>query len=113
MEPNELLSQVATLAKLGKTQKQIAEELGFKTTPTLNARLIKSSQITGKPVPAFRQIGGRGATKRIEMVEIRKRGNGESFGVNVPQEPLTRAGYDEGSKLSVTASKGKIVLRGQ
>ncbi len=110
MEPAELLKTVGTLARQGLTQKEIAEQLGFKTTFTLNNRLVKASQASGKPVPAF---GGRSkakAAKRVETVEVKRRGKGEAFGVNVPQEPLTRAGAHPGTKFSVKVSKGRIVL---
>lgn len=110
MEPAELLKTVGTLAKQGLTQKQIAEQLGFKTTLTLNSRLLKASQASGKPVPAF---GGRSkakAAQRVETVEVKKRGKGVAFGVNIPQEPLTRAGAKPGTKFSVKVLKGRIVL---
>jgi len=55
MEPAELLKKVASLAKQGLTQKEIAEQLGFSARVTLNSRLVRASQETGKPVPAFRQ----------------------------------------------------------
>ncbi|MEE8396460.1 MAG: hypothetical protein V3S29_10435 [bacterium] len=111
MEPAELLKTVATLAKQGLTQKQIAEELGYSTTFTLNNRLVKASQATGKPVPAFRGPGKAKAAKRVEMVEVKRRGKGSAFGVNIPQEPLTRVGAKPGSKFSVKTSKGGLVLR--
>ena len=110
MEPTELLKKVEVLAKQGKTQKQIAKEMGFKTTFTLSNRLVKASQATGKPVPAFRSARKDQVEKRVEYVEVRKRGKGEAFGVNIPQEPLTRIGVKPGSKFSVKASKGRIVL---
>ncbi len=105
----ELLKSVDTLAKRGMNQKQMAKELGFKTTFTLNNRLVKASQITGKSVPPFKQ-SRRPAFKRIEYVEVKRRGMGNSFGVNIPQEPLTRAGFDVGNKLTVRATRGRIVV---
>ncbi len=110
MEPAELLKEVGTLAKQGLTQKQIAEELGFKTTLTLNSHLLKASQATGKPVPSFGRSRADKAAKRVEVVEVKQRGKGEAFGVNIPQEPLVRAGIGVASRLSVKASKGRIVL---
>ena len=92
MEPTELLSKVKSLAKQGLTQKQIATELGFKTPFTLSSRLVKASQITGKPVPAFRRPKKDKPITRVETVEVKKRGKGEAFGVNIPQEPLARVG---------------------
>lgn len=113
MEPAELLKKVNSLARQGHTQKQIAKELGFSTTLTLNNRLIKASQATGKPVPAFRHARTEKAVKTVDVVEVRRRGKGEAFGVNIPREPLTRAGAMPGTKFSVKASKGKIVLTAQ
>ena len=110
MEPAELLKTVKSLAKQGLTQKQIAKELGFKTPFTLSSRLIKASQISGKPVPAFRSPKKDKPITRVETVEVKKRGQGEAFGLNIPQEPLARAGATPGSKLSVKASKGRVVL---
>ena len=106
MEPNELLKKVAALAKRDLTQKQIAEEIGFQNTTTLHSRLVKASQITGKPVPAFKSRGGRASVKRVETLQVKGRGKGDSFGVNVPGEPLARAGFKVGTKLSVKASRG-------
>ena len=110
MEPTELLKTVATLAKQGMTQKQIAQELGFSTTFTLNNRLVKASQQSGKPVPAFRKSRKDKVEKRVEVVKVRRRGKGNAFGVNVPQEPLVRAGVEPGTKLNVKVLKGRIIL---
>ena len=111
MEPAELLKTVGSLAKQGLTQKQIAKELGYSTTFTLNNRLVKASQATGKPVPAFRRKRADKVEKKVEVVEVKRRGKGEAFGVNIPQEPLVRAGIGVGSRLSVKVSKGRIVLK--
>jgi hypothetical protein len=110
MEPTELLKRVGSLAKQGMTQKQIAKELGFNTTFTLNSRLVKASQATGKAVPAFKPSRRDQVAKRVDSVEVKRRGKGEAFGLNIPQEPLTRAGAKPGSKFSVKARKGRIVL---
>ncbi len=110
MEPSELLNSVKSLAKQGLTQKQIAQELGFKTPFNLNSRLIRASQATGKPVPAFRPRKMDKPAKRVETVEVKQRGRGDGFGVNIPQEPLARVGATPGSKLSVKASRGRIAL---
>ena len=112
MEPSELLKQVASLAKQGLTQKQIAEQLGFKTPFTLNSRLVKASQATGKPIPAFQPPKKR-VEKPVETVEVKRRGKGEAFGVNIPQEPLTRVRAKAGTKFSVKAQRGRIVLTAQ
>ena len=110
MEPTELLKTVGNLAKQGLTQKEIAKELGYSTTFTLNNRLVRASQATGKPVPAFRRPRAGKVEKRVEVVEVKRRGKGEAYGVNVPQEPLTRIGAEPGSKLAVRVLKGRISL---
>ncbi len=110
MEPAEFLKEVESLAKQGLTQKQIAEQLGISATLTLNNRLVKASQITGKPVPAFGRSRKDNTEKRVETVEVKGRGKGEAFGVNIPKEPLVRAGAKPGTKFSVRVLKGRIVL---
>ncbi len=110
MEPTELLEKVKSLAKQGLTQKQIAKELGFKTTFTLSGHLVKASQATGRPIPAFGVARKNNMAKRVETVEVKRRGKGDAFAINIPQEPLVRAGIEIGSRLSVKASKGRIVL---
>ncbi len=105
----QLLSQVNKLAREGNTQKEIAKTLGFKTTFTLNNRLVKASQISGRPVPPFKPEGiGKKGKKRVEQVEVKRRGKGSSFGVNVPQEPLMRAGLKPGDALKLTV-RGKVI----
>jgi len=104
-----LLVQVEKLANDGHNQKEIAKALGFKTTFTLNNRLVKASQITGKPVPKYKpHRQGRKELRRVETVEVKRRGKGSAFGVNVPQEPLMRAGLKPGDKLRV-AVRGKTI----
>lgn len=104
-----LLAQVEKLANEGHNQKQIAKALGFKTTFTLNNRLVKASQITGKPVPKYKphRLGNK-EPRRVEVVEVKRRGKGNAFGVNIPQEPLVRAGLKPGDKLRVTV-RGKTI----
>ena len=105
----QLLKQVERLAMEGHNQKQIAKQLGFKTTFTLNNRLVKASQLTGHPVPPFKpNRRGRKELKRVELVEVKRRGKGSAFGVNVPQEPLMRAGLKPGDKLKVNV-RGKTI----
>ena len=105
----QLLKQVEKLAAEGHNQKQIAKQLGFKTTFTLNNRLVKASQLTGHPVPPFKpHRRGRKELKRVEQVEVKRRGKGNAFGVNVPQEPLVRAGLKPGDKLKVSV-RGKTI----
>ena len=103
-----LLSSVEKLAAEGNNQKQIAKLLGFKTTFTLNNRLVKASQITGKPVPPFKPERGGKKGKRVENVEVKRRGKGNAFGVNIPQEPLERAGLKPGDKLKLNV-RGKVI----
>jgi hypothetical protein len=105
----QLLKQVEKLAAEGHNQKQIAKQLGFKTTFTLNNRLVKASQLTGHPVPPFKPSRrGRKELKRVELVEVKRRGKGNAFGVNVPQEPLMRAALKPGDKLKVSV-RGKTI----
>ena len=105
----QLLKQVERLAMEGHNQKQIAKQLGFKTTFTLNNRLVKASQLTGHPVPPFKpNRRGHKELKRVELVEVKRRGKGSAFGVNVPQEPLMRAGLKPGDKLKVNV-RGKTI----
>ena len=71
----QLLKRVEKLAGEGHNQKQIAKTLGFKTTFTLNNRLVKASQLTGHPVPPFKpDRRGRRELKLIESVEVKRRG---------------------------------------
>ncbi len=72
-----------------------------------------SGQASGKPVPAFRQPGKDKAEKRVEVVEVKRRGKGEAFGLNIPQEPLLSVGAKPGTKFSVMAYRGRVVLRVQ
>lgn len=105
----QLLKQVEKLAAEGHNQKQIAKMLGFKTTFTLNNRLVKASQITGNPVPPFKpNRRGKKGLKPVEFVEVKRRGKGSAFGVNIPQEPLTRANLKPGDTLKVSV-RGKTI----
>ncbi|MFI5399818.1 MAG: hypothetical protein ACHQZQ_02035 [SAR324 cluster bacterium] len=109
----DLLARVRKLAKGGSSQKDMAKALGLKTTITLQSRLLAASQITGKPIPVFRRRRGTNETGRIEFVEVKRRGPGDSFGVNIPQEPLARAGVNAGHRLNVTVRGKAIFLRPQ
>ncbi len=105
----QLLLQVEKLANEGNNQKQIAKILGFKTTFTLNNRLVKASQISGRPVPPFKpNRKGRKDLKPVEFVEVKRRGKGNAFGVNIPQEPLMRASLKPGDKLKISV-RGKTI----
>ena len=107
----DLLKHVEKLAAEGHNQKQIAKILGIKTTFTLNNWLVKASQITGKSVPPFRQSRKtKGGLRPVELVEVKRRGKGIAFGVNIPQEPLMRAGFKPGDKLKVTVRGKKVNL---
>jgi hypothetical protein len=107
----QLLSQVEKLGIEGHTQKEIAKALGFRTTFTLNNRLVKASQTTGRPVPPFKPEGaGKKGRKKVERVEVKRRGKGDSFGVNVPQEPLMRAGMKPGDALKLSVRSKVISL---
>lgn len=105
----QLLKEVETLAGENNNQKQIAKILGFKTTFTLNNRLVRASQISGRPVPPFKlnKKGPKGL-KPIEAVEVKRRGKGSAFGVNIPQEPLMRAKLNPGDILKVSV-RGKSI----
>ncbi len=105
----DLLKEVEKLAGEGYAKGEIAERLGFKNPTTFEGRLVKASQRTGRPVPAFaaRAKAGR---KRVDVVQVKPRGQGQSFGVNIPQEPLARLGVKPGDRLSVAVSHQRIVL---
>jgi len=106
----ELLTQVEKLANEGHNQKEIAKTLGFKTTFTLNNRLVKASQITNRPVPPFKPDRGGKKVKRVEFVEVKRRGKGNAYGVNIPQEPLMRAKLKPGDRLKVSVRGRTISL---
>ncbi|MDH4121784.1 MAG: hypothetical protein OEV94_08790 [Deltaproteobacteria bacterium] len=106
-----LLAEVEKLAAEGKSQKEIAKEMGIKTTQTLTSRLLKASQVTGRPVPPFRgERGGARKARVVNHVEVRRRGKGDAYGVNVPQEPLERAGIKPGDRLRLTIRGRSISL---
>lgn len=109
----ELLAHVERLAKEGHNQKEIAKALGFNTTFTLNNRLVKASQLTNRAVPPFRpHRGGKNGLKHVETVEVKRRGKGSAYGVNVPQEPLSRAGLKPGDRLRLSVRGRTITLSG-
>lgn len=106
-----LLTRVKALAKEGRTQAELAKALGLKSIVTLHSRLLKASQLTGKPIPPLKMAREAKGTRPVEVVEVRRRGKGESYGVNIPQEPLARAGFGAGAKLQVTVRGRAIFLR--
>ncbi len=106
------LRQVGKLARGGLNQRQIAAELGIKATTTLLARLIRASQRSGRPVPSFAsRRGNPGVQRRVETVQIKRRGKGDGYAVNIPKEPLQRAGIENGDQLKVTVRGGSVTLR--
>ena len=106
----DFLERVRDLARAGLNQKQIAAKLGIKTTATLMARLIRASQESRRPVPMIGRGGrGRVGPTRVESVEVRGRSGG-AFAVNIPEEPLRRAGVKMGDSLTVNVSRRRIVL---
>ena len=109
--PNgDFLERVRDLARAGLNQKQIAAKLGIKTTATLMARLIRASQESRRPVPMIGRGGrGRVGPTQVESVEVRGRSGG-AFAVNIPEEPLRRAGVKMGDSLTVNVSRRRIVL---
>ena len=106
------LARVRGLARSGLNQQQIVVELGYKTTATLMNHLVRASQSSGRPVPVIGRGGAIGGkSDRVEKVQIARRGKGESFGVNIPEEPLRRAGVNTGDTLKLTVRRNHISLR--
>ncbi|MBI3993178.1 MAG: hypothetical protein HY342_07875 [Candidatus Lambdaproteobacteria bacterium] len=106
----DFLNDVERMAGEGFGKGEIAQRLGFKNTTTFSSWLVRASQKTGKPIPAFREGFKSNARLRVEAVEIRPRGRGQAFGVNIPQEPLERLGAKPGDTLSVTVGRRRIKL---
>ena len=106
------LVRVRALARSGLNQRQIAAELGYKTTVTLMSHLVRASQRSGRPVPAIGRGGAPGSkSNRVETIQIARRGKGVAFGVNIPEEPLRRAGVNPGDTLKLTVRRNHISLR--
>ena len=108
--PAELMRRVEQFATEGYPKGEIAERVGIKNATTFTARLVRASQQTGKPIPAFKRRTRMPARKRVEAVQVKRRGKGASFGVNIPQEPLERLGAKPGDRLGVTVSGRRIML---
>jgi len=106
----ELLQEVERLAGEGLKKGEIARRLGFKAPATFGTQLVRASQQTGKPVPAFRGARGTARKRHVETVEIKARGRGTTFGVNIQQEPLERIGAKPGDRLAVTAGRSRIAI---
>jgi hypothetical protein len=106
---DDLLKEVERLAGEGYGKGEIAERLGFKNPTTFESRLVKASQQTGKPVPAFKGRASR-SRKGVERVRVTARGEDRAFGAYLPQEPLERLGAKPGNTLSVNVSRRRIVL---
>ena len=49
--------------------------------------------------------------KKVDPVVVKRRGKGSGFGVNVPAEPLARAGIRAGDTLTARVTKGRIAQR--
>ena len=107
----DFLNVVGKLARDGLNQQQIAARIGVMTTTSLMARLVRASQATGKPVPNIGRGRTKSVPKRVEMVTVARRGKGESYGVNIPEEPLRRAGIKMGDSLQVTVRGGRVFLK--
>ncbi len=106
------LARVKGLARSGLNQRQIAAEFGYKTTVTLMSRLLRASQSSRRPVPAIGRGGAKGGkSNRVETVQIARRGKGNAFGVNIPEEPLRSAGVNPGDTLKLTIRRNHISLR--
>jgi len=105
----DLLKEVERLAGEGYGKGEIAERLGFKNPTTFESRLVKASQRTGKPIPAFRGRATR-SRKSVDRVRIKARGGDRAFGAYLPQEPLERLGAKPGDTLTVNVSRRRIVL---
>jgi hypothetical protein len=105
----ELLKEVERLAGEGYGKGEIAERLGFKNPTTFESRLVKASQQTGKPVPAFKGRASR-SRKSVERVRVTARGGDRAFGAYLPQEPLGRLGAKPGDTLGLNVSRRRIVL---
>ena len=108
--PTELMRRVEQLAAEGHPKGEIAERVGIKNMTTFTARLVRASQQTSKPIPAFKHRTKQPARKRAEVVQIKRRGKGDAYGVNIPQEPLERLGVGHGDKMVVTVKPRRIVL---
>ena len=105
----DLLQEVERLAGEGFGKGEIAERLGFKNPTTFDSRLVKASQRSGKPIPAFKGRATR-SRKSVERVRVTARGGDRAFGAYLPQEPLKRLGVKPGDTLSVNVSRRRIVL---
>ena len=106
----DLLKEVEKLAGEGYGKGEIAERLGFRNPSTFSGRLVRASQQTGTPIPACRSRSKSAPKKPVQSVQVKPRGRGGSFGVNVPQEPLERLGAKPGDRLAVTVGRRRIVL---
>jgi hypothetical protein len=107
----ELLAKVKRLAHAGHPQAELTKALGLKSVITLHSRLLRATQLTGKPIPNYRAKRSSDGAKRIEIIEVRRRGKANAFGVNIPQDPLERAGFAAGDKLRVTVRGKAVFLR--
>jgi len=107
------MRRVEQLAAEGCPKVEIAGRVGIKNMTTFTARLVRASQQTGKPIPAFKVRAKVPTKKRVEAVQVKRRGKGEAYGVNIPQEPLERLSVGIGHSLTVSARRLRIVLTQQ
>lgn len=110
MDPKELFDSVRKLAKEGKSPREIALALGFKTQVTFQARLIEASMTLSKPVPLMKKSRGGTGVKVIEQVEAKARGKKGGFGLSLNQDVLSRAGIKAGQVLKIKTLKGRVIL---
>ena len=109
MEHQQLFDSVKKLAKEGKSPREIALALGFKTQVTFQARLIEASMTLSKPVPLMKKSRGGTGVKVIEQIQVRK-SKGDKMRISIPHEPISRAGIAVDAVLSVKVLKGRIIL---
>ncbi len=107
-EARELLKSVRNLARQGLNQNQILGKLGFKNPFTLKNHLVKASQLAKIPIPQFGHQSGKDDNKKVEYSQVRRRGKGNAFGVNIPQEPLIRADMEVGDRVQIKV-RGKTI----
>ena len=109
MEHQQLFDSVRKLAKEGKSPREIALALGFKTQVTFQARLIEASMTLSKPVPLMKKSRGGTGAKVIEQIQVRK-SKGDKMRVSIPHEPIARAGMKPDSNLTIKVMKNRIIL---
>jgi hypothetical protein len=94
--PAELMRRVEQLAAEGCPKGEFAQRVGIKNMTTFTARLVRASQQTGKPIPAFKRRTKAPGRKRVQAVLVKRRGKGESFGGEHPPGAAGAAGSGAG-----------------